>query len=61
MQAIRWLDNNEGDKAKLVTNQSQDDLIFKENPGQVEVHKKDNGTKRIIKQYQLNMSDVTGV
>lgn len=61
MQAIRWLDNNEGDKAKLVTNQSQDDLIYKENPGQVEVHKKDVGTKKIIKQYQLNMSDVTGV
>ena len=28
--AIKWLDNLENDKIKLVTNKSEDDLIYKE-------------------------------
>lgn len=37
--AIKWLDNNEGDKAKLVTNKSEDDLIYKEEVGPIDNHR----------------------
>lgn len=31
-QTIKWLDNNENNKEKLVTNKSEEDLVYKENP-----------------------------
>lgn len=34
------MDNFENDKQKLVTNKSEDDLIYKEEPGVIDIHKK---------------------
>lgn len=61
--AIKWLDNNQNDKVKLITNKSEDDLIYKENPGVVDNHKAPTKkpSKRTIKKFQINLSDVTGV
>lgn len=60
--AIKWLDNNQNDKMKLVTNKSEDDLIYKEDPGVIDAHKEvTKKPKRAIKLFELNLSDVTGV
>ena len=32
VDAIRWIDNGENDKAKLRTNNSEDDLVCQEEP-----------------------------
>jgi hypothetical protein len=46
----------------LVTNKSEDDLIYKEKPDAVENHKEvERKPKKIIKKYELNLSEVTGV
>lgn len=37
--AIKWIDNNENDKIKLVTNKSDDDLIYKEEVGKIDNHR----------------------
>lgn len=29
-RAVKWVDNNENDKAKLVTNKSEEDLVYKD-------------------------------
>ena len=49
--AIRWIDNMENDKTKLVTNKSEDDLIYKEEVGQVERHKVGKNVKPSIKPF----------
>lgn len=33
--AIKWLDGHENDKIKLITNKSEDDLIYKEEVGAI--------------------------
>jgi len=60
-QAIRWLDNNENDKGKLVTNKSDDDLIYKEQVELVKTHKRSASTKATIKPFSLSIAKVTGV
>ena len=45
----------------MVTNKSEDDLVYKEEVGVVENHKGSKLPKRTIKPFELNMEDVTGV
>ena len=59
--AVRWVDNFENDKQKLVTNRSEDDLVYKEEPGTIDIHKQANNFKPCIKPFKLNMDEVTGV
>lgn len=59
--AVRWLDENKNDKNKLVTNKSEDDLIYKELVNKVEVHKNQPSAKPIMKPFKLNLAEVTGV
>ncbi len=59
--AIRWLDKNENDKIKLVTNKSEDDLIYKEEVGKVDNHRNIKDTKSIMKPFKLNFAEVTGI
>jgi hypothetical protein len=62
IQAIKWLDGEENDKAKLVTNKSEFDLIYKEEVGLITVHReKASGVKATIKPFVLNMEENTGV
>lgn len=45
-----------------MTNKSEDDLIYKEDPGVIDTHKEvTKKPKRAIKLFELNLSDVTGV
>ena len=60
-RAVKWVDNNENDKTKLVTNKSEDDLVYKENVDVVNVHRDKSQGKSNIKPYNLNMVEVTGV
>ena len=61
-RGIRWSDDNEDDKARLVTNKSEHDLIYKEEVGQIEVHRdKSRVVKRIIKPFRQTLAEVTGV
>lgn len=60
--AIRWLDNNEGNKAMLQTNKSDDDLIYKEEVDPINNHRDlSKQYKRIIKPFQQTLAGVTGV
>jgi hypothetical protein len=59
-QGIRWLDNHENDKVRLVTNKSEDDLIYKEEVSKIDNHRV-KFAKSIMKPFQLNMSEVTGI
>ena len=36
---LKWVDNNGDDKTKLVTNKSEEDLIFKEEVAKIEIHR----------------------
>ena len=38
-KAIRWVDNGEGDKSKLVTNKSEEDLVYKEEVSKIDHHR----------------------
>lgn len=69
---LRWIDNGEGDKQKLRTNNSEDDLIIKiyeaEQPGNGVLTKQENHrltrkmpTKATIKAFKQSLSEVTGV
>jgi hypothetical protein len=49
-QQLRWLDNMQDDKDKLRTNNSQDDLVCKEEVSPIVTHKKNTRTNPIIKQ-----------
>ena len=60
-KTLKWIDNFEGNKAKLITNKSEDDLVYKEEVPAVEVHKNKSAVKSSMKPYQLNMAVVTGV
>ncbi len=61
-RAIKWLDNDEADKTKLVTNKSEEDLIYKEEVDLVDVHRrKAKGPKSTIKPFDLNLAEITGV
>lgn len=59
--AIRWLDANENDKAKLQTNKSEFDLIYKEEVFPITNHKEKQAVKATIKPFVLNMEENTGV
>jgi hypothetical protein len=61
LQAIRWLDNQENDKVKLVTNKSEDDLIYKEEVPKVDNHRVKGKAKSIMKPFKLNLAEVTGI
>ena len=58
---IKWIDNEENDKAKLRTNNSEDDLVCKDEVGIIETHKQNIKTKSVIKPFQLNLNEVTGL
>lgn len=60
-RSIKWLDNMENDKTKLITNKSDDDLVYKEAVEEVKVHREKKNTKSNIKPYKLDMAEVTGV
>lgn len=60
-RAIRWIDNNENDKSKLVTNKSEEDLVYKEEVQKIDVHRTDVKPKSTIKPFALDMAFVTGV
>lgn len=36
---VKWLDNGDNDKSKLITNKSEDDLIYKEEVTKIERHR----------------------
>ena len=61
MRAIKWIDNEENDKNKLRTNNSEDDLVCKEEVGLVETHKQNIKVKPSIKPFKLDLTMVTGV
>lgn len=58
---IKWIDNNENDKKKLVTNKSEEDLVYKEEVQKIDLHRSKSSNKSTIKPFKLNLSDVTGV
>jgi acetaldehyde dehydrogenase (acetylating) len=60
-QAIKWLDGEENDKAKLVTNKSEFDLIYKDEVAPITVHRSKSSVKATIKPFVLNMEENTGV
>jgi hypothetical protein len=51
------------DKTKLVSNKSEDDLIYKEEATLplIETHKNKKPNKSTIKPFHLNMAEVTGI
>jgi hypothetical protein len=55
------LDNKENDKIRLVTNKSEDDLIYKEQVDKVDNHRVRSKSKSIMKPFKLNLADVTGI
>ena len=57
---IKWLDNGQNHKTKLVTNNSEDDLVYKEEVAAIGTHRQSSNTKSIIKPFNLVMANVTG-
>lgn len=60
-RAIRWTDNMEGDKSRLVTNKSEEDLVYKEEVSKIDIHRTDKKPKATIKPFKLNLAESTGV
>jgi len=61
-RAIRWIDDDQDDKARLVTNKSEHDLIYKDQVSRIETHRGPSRlVKRIIKPFQQTLAEVTGV
>lgn len=54
-QTIKWLDNNENNKDKLRINNSEDDLVCKENPEPVNTHRSKSDVKKAIKDFNLGL------
>ena len=61
LKAIKWVDNWENDKAKLVTNKSEDDLIYKEDIPKIEIHRIKSLNKPTLKPFILDLAGITGV
>lgn len=65
--AIKWIDDGKGDKEKLKTNKSQEDLIIKaEDPSKLQrivCHKKTekNTRKSSIKPFKIDNNKLTGL
>ena len=44
LAAIKWVDNGENDKTKLVTNKSEEDLVYKEEVSKINAHRSVSST-----------------
>ena len=51
VKTIKWVDGEVEDKAKLVTNKSEDDLLYKEEVDKINLHREKNVNKASIKPF----------
>mmetsp|Transcript_32504 Transcript_32504/g.31750 ORF Transcript_32504/g.31750 Transcript_32504/m.31750 type:complete len:91 (-) Transcript_32504:2065-2337(-) len=60
-KVVKWVDNGEMDKTKLVTNKSEEDLLCKEEVEAIITHRSSSQVKATLKPFLLNLEEVTGV